>query len=51
MSIFSFLLRFNNGEVIKRTEWGRSRYDAIKTLNSIYGVLNQDFYICEEESA
>nr|DAH72126.1 MAG TPA: hypothetical protein [Caudoviricetes sp.] len=49
MNIFTFLLRFNSGEIIKRTEWGRSRYDALKTLKSIYGVLNADFYIVKEE--
>ena len=48
MKTYTFNLRFKNGERIKRTEWGRSRYDAVKTLMSIYGLLNKDFFICEE---
>jgi hypothetical protein len=48
MKTYTFNLRFRNGEKIKRTEWGRSRYDAVKTLMSIYGLLNKDFFICEE---
>ena len=28
MKTYTFNLRFRNGEKIKRTEWGRSRYDA-----------------------
>ena len=48
MKTYTFNLRFKNGKKIKRTEWGRSRYDAVKTLMSIYGLLNKDFFICEE---
>lgn len=48
MKIYTFKLLFKNGEIIKRTEWGRTRYDALKTLKSIYGVLNSDFYIIKE---
>lgn len=48
MKTYTFNIRFKNGEKIKRTEWGRSRYDAVKTLMSIYGMLNKDFFICKE---
>lgn len=47
MDIFTFNVMFPDGAQIQRTEWGKSRHDALKTLMSIYGVLNEDFYVKE----
>lgn len=38
MSIHTFVIRFlSDGACIQRTEWGRTRKQALKTLESIYG--------------
>ena len=37
VSVHTFTIRFNDGAHITRSEWGRSRKDALKTLRSIYG--------------
>ena len=38
MSIHTFHIRFrNDGAHLIRTEWGKSRKDALKTLYGIYG--------------
>ena len=36
MKVFSFKLLLANGEIISRAEWGRTRKQAIKTLEGIY---------------
>lgn len=36
MNIFTFKIRFNDGATITRTEWGKNRRDALKTIQSIY---------------
>lgn len=40
MSIHTFVIQFRDGARIKRAEWGRTRKQALKTLESIYGVGN-----------
>ena len=40
MSIHTFVIQFRDGARIKRTEWGRTRRQALKTLESIYGAGN-----------
>lgn len=40
MSVHTFMIRHINGEIFTRSEWGRNRRDAIKTLESIYGKGN-----------
>lgn len=43
MSMFTITIRFKtDGACITRTEWGRRRRDAIRTLESIYGKENFD---------
>jgi len=37
MSIYTFTIRFKDGAYLRRTEWGKNRRDALKTLESIYG--------------
>ena len=38
MSIHTFVIRFlSDGACVQRTEWGRTRRQALKTLESIYG--------------
>jgi hypothetical protein len=37
MSVFTFELRFRDGARIRRSEWGRTRKQALKTLRGIYG--------------
>lgn len=38
MSIYTFVIQFLDGARIQRTEWGRTRKQALKTLESIYGA-------------
>lgn len=40
MSIHTFKIRLNNGEVFSRCEWGRTRKSALRTLWGIYGREN-----------
>lgn len=40
MKIFTFVIRFHDGAHIQRSEWGRTRKQALKTLESIYGAEN-----------
>ena len=40
MSIHTFKLLLSNGERITRTEWGRTRKSALRTLWGIYGREN-----------
>jgi hypothetical protein len=48
MSIHTITIRFiSDNRCITRTEWGRRRQDAIKTLESIYGKGN--FVVIEKE--
>lgn len=37
MSVHTFHIRFNDGAHLIRSEWGRNRRDALKTLYNIYG--------------
>jgi hypothetical protein len=37
MSIHTFRIQFADGAQIKRSEWGRTRKQALQTLESIYG--------------
>lgn len=38
MSIHTFIIRFiSDGACVQRTEWGRTRKQALKTLEGIYG--------------
>ena len=45
MSMFKIHIRFPDGAHIERTEWGKSRKDAIKTIASIYGKPGKDFEV------
>lgn len=38
MKIFTFVIRFKDGAHIQRSEWGRTRRQALKTLESVYGA-------------
>ena len=38
MKIHTFVIRFKDGAHIQRSEWGRTRKQALKTLESIYGA-------------
>ena len=40
MSIHTFVIRFHDGAFVRRTEWGKTRKSALKTLESIYGKGN-----------
>ena len=40
MSIFTFVIRFSDGARVQRTEWGKTRKGALRTLESIYGKGN-----------
>lgn len=48
MDLHTFELVFPDGAHIRRTEWGRTRHDALKTIKSVYGELNRDFRLVEE---
>lgn len=45
MRIWKIRIRFNDGALIERTEWGKSRKDALKTIASIYGVAGKDYEV------
>ena len=45
MSMFKIRIRFNDGAQIERTEWGKSRKDALATIASIYGVAGKDYEV------
>lgn len=40
MKIYTFRIRFRDGAERQRTEWGRTRKQALKTLESVYGADN-----------
>jgi hypothetical protein len=40
MSIHTFEIRFHDGAHLIRSEWGRTRKQALKTLEGIYGKGN-----------
>lgn len=40
MSVHTIHIRFRDGAHLVRSEWGKTRRDAIKTLESIYGKEN-----------
>lgn len=40
MKIHTFTIQFHDGARIRRSEWGRTRRDALKTLWGIYGKEN-----------
>ena len=40
MKIHTFKLRLSNGETITRSEWGRTRKSALRTIWGIYGREN-----------
>ena len=37
MKIYTILVSLKNGEVFTRTEWGRTREAAKRTLRGVYG--------------
>ncbi len=38
LNCYAFTIRFKaDGAFLRRTEWGKNRQDAIKTLKSCYG--------------
>lgn len=37
MKIHTIMVHLKNGEVFPRTEWGRTRKAAMRTLRGIYG--------------
>lgn len=41
MKIYTFTVKVN-GEIFTRTEWGKNRKDALKTLWGIYGRENME---------
>lgn len=45
MSMFKIHIRFPDGAHIERTEWGKNRRDALKTIESIYGKAGKDFVV------
>lgn len=40
MKVFTFTIMFKDGAKRIRSEWGRTRKQALKTLESIYGAGN-----------
>lgn len=40
MKIHTFKIQLANGEVFSRTEWGKTRKSALRTLWGIYGREN-----------
>lgn len=48
MDLHTFEIVFPDGAHIRRTEWGRTRHDALKTIKSVYGELNRDFKLVED---
>ena len=40
MRTHTFKIRLANGEVFSRTEWGKTRQSALRTLWGIYGKEN-----------
>lgn len=45
MSMYKIHIRFPDGAHIERTEWGKNRRDALKTIESIYGVAGKDYEV------
>jgi len=45
MSMFKIHIQFPDGAHIERTEWGKNRRDALKTIESIYGKAGKDFVV------
>ena len=45
MSIHKFKLRFPDGAVRERAEWGKTRKSAFKTICGIYGEPGKDFVV------
>lgn len=45
MRTWKIQIRFPDGVHIERTEWGKSRKDALKTIASIYGVAGKDYEV------
>jgi len=45
MSMFKIHIKFPDGAHIERTEWGKNRNDALKTIESIYGKAGKDFVV------
>ena len=37
MKIHTIIVKLKNGEVFTRTEWGRTRAAAMRTLRGVYG--------------
>lgn len=45
MNTFKFRIQFPDGAMIERTEWGKTRKAAFKTLCGIYGEHGIDFKV------
>ena len=45
MSMFKFVIQFPDGARLDRTEWGKNRNDALKTIKSVYGEIGKDFVV------
>ena len=45
MSMYKIHIRFPDGAHIERTEWGKNRRDALKTIESIYGKAGKDYVV------
>ena len=45
MKTFKINIRFPDGAMISRTEWGKSKRDALRTIESIYGEIGKDFFV------